>query len=720
MLSRDYLEPLSGAVKRKKFAVFDIESKHEGTQRAGFTTPFLLGAYDPLGHDYQEFRNEPHLAKRPWQERYWSPGGVIDKYLNYILQPTFNGYNIYSHNGGSFDELFLLKWLRLHHDEFDFSIVPVQSTIQKLEVWRRPEHEEDAIRYRWNFLDSMKLLPMGLERACETFGLPGKEKQDLHLPENDPSWSSYLRRDCLALAEVLEKTHDLIEHKLKGEVGMTAPSTSMKLYRRRFLGKGGCPSRIPRLAHYPHCTTKDTCTGCAHEWIRQSYYGGRTEVFRLGGENLHYYDINSSYVAAMRETMPAGDRLIEQTYRPELYEKYAGFVQCSVEIPETCDIPPLPYRSPAGKLIFPVGKFSGCWSVEELRLLEDPAVNGKITNVVQAIWFKRKPLFVEMVDELWKLRDKSLPGFDEGLSALAKLMGNSLYGKFGMKQDRTQVVFATSDCKEGACILCSEPATDEGQLCKGCEGSKPAMDTPDADVWYQKQHVDAPYIIPQIAAHITALARVRLWRFMQLVVSRGGRIYYSDTDSVITDIAMESSSELGAFKDEYPGVKLRGAFIQPKVYMLEAEGGFPDKKKPVEKWDQSKVTMKGFPRDMRTKENLEALIRGSKLTKAQRRACDNDEHVWTHLSADEGKESKRCEVCGTLGFTRLEKVRTLARVGFHRGPQMVGVKKSFKSTYDKRVLYADGSTSPLVLNESAFEEEPKSGVRAKASIANVG
>lgn len=682
MLSRDYLEPLSGAVKRKKFAVYDIESKHEGTQKAGFTTPFLLGFYDPLGHDYQEFRNEPHLAKRSWQERCYAPGGVMDKFLNYLLQPAFKGYNIYAHNGGGFDHLFLLKWLRDHRDEYDFSVVPVQSSIQKIEVWKRPEKPEDPISYRWSFLDSMKLLPMGLERACKTFGLPGKLKQDLDMQEDHPDWSKYLRQDCLALAEVLERTHELIESRLGGEVGMTAPSTSMKLYRRKYLGRGSCPKKIPRLAHYKGCTARDTCPGCSHEWVRQAYYGGRTEVFRMSGENLHYYDINSSYVAAMRETMPAGDRIVETTYNPALYDRYAGFVECTVEVPADCDIPPLPFRADSGKLIFPAGTFSGVWSVEELRLLDDPCVQGRIVSVRQAMWFKRKPLFVGMVDELWKLRDKSLPGHDEGLSALAKLMGNSLYGKFGMKQDRTQVVFAKDIQVEGICVLCSEEASDEGQLCVKCLGSKPAMPTADCDVWYKSEHVDAPYIIPQIAAHITALARVRLWQFMKLVKEAGGRIYYSDTDSVITDVSMPSTTELGGFKDEYPGVRLKGSFVQPKVYMLEADGGFPDKDKPQQEWETEKVTMKGFPKQLRTKANLAKLRAGE-----------------------------------TLSYDRLEKVRTLAREGFHRGPLMATVKKSFKSAYDKRVVYSDGSTSPIVLDQPFFsDEEPVSGVRETLAI----
>lgn len=649
----NFLEPLVGKVKRKPFVAVDIESKDGASDLAGFTRPFLIGSYDPQTRSYVEFRDEPHLRSRDWKTRYYAPGGCVDKMLTFLLSPQFRGHNIYAHNGGSFDHLFWLAWLRLHLDEFGFEVVPVQSSIQKIEVWRLPDDPDDPIKDRWTFLDSMKLLPMGLERACQTFGLPGKVEHDLNMPEEDPRWSVYLKQDCIALAEVLLKTHDLVENKLGGEVGMTAPSTSMKLFRRKYLGRDGTPSRIPRHAHWSDCKQKATCQGCAHEWVRRGYYGGRTEMFNAFGENLHYYDINSSYVAAMHEDMPVGDRYVTNELDWRWAKHHAGFVECTVEIPATCKLPPLPHRSvTTGKLMFPVGRFSGVWSTEELALLDDPYVQGRITEVRKVCWFRKKPVFRHMVEALWKLRDKTLPDYDEGLSAMGKLMGNSLYGKFGMKVERTSVVFS-HDPVENICFLCQKPAFAGGGLCDECVGSKPAMPEPDGDVWYQRKVVDAPYIIPHIAAHITALARVRIWRFMKAAMEAGGTVYYCDTDSVITDTILPSSSALGALKDEYPGKTLTGTFVQPKVYMLESEG-----------FKEPKVTMKGFPKKLRTKENLLKLQAGE-----------------------------------TLSYMNLERVRTLAKVGFHRGPQMREVKKSFKSEYDKRILHADGSTSPVILDE---------------------
>lgn len=716
----DYLSSLDGAAKRKKFITIDIESKDEDTQKPGFTRPFLIGIYD--GVEYHEFRNEPHLAHRPWKRRHIMPGGCVDKALNFLLQERYKGHVIYAHNGGSFDHLFWLAWLRQHEDEFEFEIVPVQSSIQKITVTKKVDvdlNKRKKAKIQWTFLDSMKLFPTGLDKMLQTFKLGGKVKHDLAMDENDARWTTYLRQDCVGLYEALVRIHELIEDKLGGEVGMTAPSTAMKLFRRRFLGRGDVPDHIPRHAHFSKCRMRfktkvkpGECTGCCHAYVRRAYYGGRTEPFTLGEvhaecngqgceacfgtglqamQGLHYYDLNSSYVAAMRETMPAGERYVEE--HPDginwrRHEGWIGFAECSVEIPETCHIPPLPHRAPSGKLVFPAGRFRGVWDIEELKLLDHPLVQGRILEIERIVWFKRKHLFREMVDVLWGLRDTRRPDFDEGLGALAKLMGNSTYGKFGMKQERTQILFRRFGGKDDECFLCGEPSLAPGGLCKGCEGSKPATGDPEDEVWYQQRITDAPYIIPQIAAHITTLARIALWNYLAMVVEKGGRIAYSDTDSIITDVVLPSSKELGALKDEYPGIELSGVFVQPKVYMIEESDASWSRRDPFEYMNDpnldastldgekprlgSKVTMKGFPKEVRNKANLEKLRRGE-----------------------------------TIGFSRLEKVRTLARGKFLQSPAMAKVEKSFQSKYDKRVVHADGSTGPLVideLSESYYEE----------------
>ena len=556
--SRDMLEPIRSKRKTKRFSIIDLESKDGDTQRPGFTRPFLVGLLDVQNEEYHEFRDEPHLRKRSWERRHIDPGGCIDKLMSVILTPEFAGSSFYAHNGGGFDWLFLLTWLREHQDEYGFEVMPIQSTIQVIRVWRKEEDEDEpdhlAIeedeedrpalvkgaprarpkggsgpvfgaasegrgmgrspivkrkkkRLEWEFLDSFRLIPMSLDKACQAFltkeerAKSGKIAVDLGMHEDDPRWSEYLRKDCVSLGAVMMRLEAMIEQ-LGGELGITTPSTAMKLFRRRFMGADGVPERFRRWQHWPGCRDQwnGRCAGCAHEWGRRGYYGGRTEIHEFAGENLSYYDINSSYVAAMKGDMPVGERVIDEGVldwrrHPSRGGAFSGFCECTVYVPPDCPVPSLPHRDRStGKLIFPTGRFTGVWSVEELALLDDPLVGGRVESVVMTVWYRLMPMFASMVTELWKLRDPKREGFDEGLSQFAKLLGNSTYGKFAMKQIRHTIAFAIGSPPPGTCFLCGggtsgvDDEPEPGPRARPEGGRGPVSGTPSGVGYGAKPH----------------------------------------------------------------------------------------------------------------------------------------------------------------------------------------------------------------------------------------
>jgi len=805
-----YLYPIKTKPKKRLFGTYDLETKDGRTQKAGFTRPFLCGMFDgekfwglkdlvPLRHKKKEKKGPLRLGeKRVWEEAHLEyRKGCIDKLCRRMFDKKYDGYIWYAHNGGTFDSLFILPWLtRNRHLGFEFRVIPVQSTIQSIQVTRNWRGR----KYTWTLLDSMRLLPMSLARAAKTFGLEGKDDIDLNADESDPRWESYNERDCRALFEIMKKVTHLIEEVLGAEVGITAPATSMKLFRKRFQKE-----RIPRHAHFPECEDPD-CDGCCHLWIRKGYVGGRTEIFEFSSmvqageglsvldegtveksgadwsklegkriwfqtedeesplygrsarveknmgkgrakialsephpdsapfapsnsepyevhEEIRYFDINSSYVAALCDSMPVGERVIHYGHIDwRMREQgFVGFAECRVEIPETCQIPPLPVKdSETKKLVFPAGivpdprgdKEYEVWDVDELRLLEDPFVNGKILDVGRVVWFGGKAVFKEMMETLWGLRDKKKEGYDEGLSMLAKLLGNGCYGKFAMALEREEIVFRRGRGSVWQCMICSEPLVDpellrpdmpppEEKLCESCLGSKPAGDDVDCDVWYRAKKVEPPYVIPQISAHVTSLARIRLWKFMKMVFELGGKLWMTDTDSIITNVKMPSSGELGALKDEYPGEPLRFRAVQPKVYLLEKEKPFkgehetkckkknrcdgdPDKCKcgMCHGCAHHKVTFKGLPKSRRRKDIFEILVSGLETF-----------------------------------YQRLEKVRGMARRSFDGPPQMVVVSRSIVSKYEKREVLPDGTTKPLVypMKETFFERDAKEAIERMES-----
>lgn len=669
----EVLTALLSKARERKILVYDLEAKDGDTQNAGFTRVFLAGMFD--GARFEAFRNHPDLAHAKGighVERAWQDGGCIDALMRTLLQRKFRGHYIYAHNGGGFDHLHLLPWLTSHVAEFSYVIVPIQSTIQMMKVTER------SSKQCWTFLDSMRVLPMGLDKAAKALGYEGKLNHCLDMHEDDPRWVPYLKQDNVALYNTLTRFQEIIKDEMGGELGITTPSTAMKLFRRRYMGHGKTPAMIEQHRHFKECdgltplpapsvegargggeaSAREACNACLHDWIRLAYYGGRTEVFRSRGRKLSYYDINSSYPRAMLEDMPAG---VVKQYGPKkglddfkrLERDAIGFVECEVYIPESCYLPPLPFRdeSRGGKLIFPTGIFRGVWSWDELKLLFDPLVNGKIRNITRSVWYGRKTLFFDFVKELYAYRDKKSAKYDEGMALIAKLMMNALYGKFGMNEDRREIL-----------LLGPGEATPEG-------ATFPRHASGDEDfttrVCYVEKHVTPPYVIPQISAQITSLARIRLWHCMADVVRRGGALYYCDTDSLITDLAdLPTSTELGALKNEYPGEFLDVRIGGAKMYELRREKAFDKEHLPScanfdgRTTDDAecpgcatvKVTMKGIPRKLRTPDSFQHLLDGGKVE-----------------------------------FFRLERLGAMAEKGFKVAPRMKKASKSHLGKHTKRV-----------------------------------
>jgi hypothetical protein len=616
--------PLAGDIAPRRFIVVDLESKDGASEVAGFTRPFMAGVYD--GKEFIAFTDTTRAGG--WDQWYYAPGGCVDRAMRWLLQRNHSGSFIYAHNGGGFDFFFFLPWLMSEAaSDYLFTVIPVSSTIQALKVTSRDG------RHKWTFLDSMKLIPSSLDNAAKTFGCEGKLKHDLNLPESDPRWRDYLRVDCEQLYQVLTKFHHLVEKSLGGEVGITAASTAMKTYRRAYQPFGF-------LRHKQ-----------SHEFIREGYFGGRVEVFESKGEGLSYYDLNSSYPASMLSKMPVGvaSYIPRGTPPARLTQgNHVGFVRCDITVPRDTFIPPLPVRSDGshcaeGKLIFPTGKLSGVWDWEELQYAVQTGC--KIEKCYESWWYEAQEVFADFVHSLYAFRDKARPDYNEGLAQVCKLLLNSSYGKWAMKPERRQMW-----------------RWDDPEL---PENAEPANGKEDSPIWYSLEETDACYIIPQISAHVTTLSRLTLLRYLH-EAEKHGRVYYTDTDSIVTSSRLPSSTKLGELKDEYPTAagRLRGQFFGPKVYLIDTEEG-----------DISLVKSKGVrPYQIAGKQ-----LPGESKQEYNKRVAD----VVLRMAAGEQVIEER-----------LEKIGQLARAGFGRGPRVNKVPRSMKQGDSKRRLHKDGTTTP--------------------------
>jgi hypothetical protein len=66
------------------------------------------------------------------------------------------------------------------------------------------------------------------------------------------------------------------------------------------------------------------------ETLRNSYYGGHTEVYKNKIENGYYYDINSQYPYAMLNNMPVGNPLYTDSI-DDLNNDFFGFIYANID-----------------------------------------------------------------------------------------------------------------------------------------------------------------------------------------------------------------------------------------------------------------------------------------------------------------------------------------------------------------------------------------------------
>lgn len=575
---------------------------------------------------YRYFESEPTLPEES--------GSAVDQFMRWLLaDERYRGVWLYAHNGGNFDVLYILKWMIAHAGElYRFELIPVQSTILSLEVLWKNERQKSGQGKGITFLDSFRLMSASLDKLGQAFGLGGKvpniDYDTLHLDERR---YEYLERDCTLLYRCVEHFHSLI-YNAGGDVAMTAPGVAMQSFRRKFLNEP-----IPANRHFPNCEDPE-CQGCLHAFVRSAYAGGRVEVFteRFDGPGeISMGDVNSMYPAMMLENVPI-DFSHETTGPVDIGKKeragYLGFIKCKVLVPRDSYLPPLPLRYD-GKLIFPVGTFEGTFTSTELTAhLES---GGKILEYGRAAWFRGKPIFKDYVEHWYRYRDKTAPGYTQAMDMLAKLLLNSLYGKMGMNETREKIWFNPTEDD-----FTKHDLTPISEIFHG--------------VYTEEVRVEVPYVIPHIAAWITAKARIHLWRLMADRVKAGETLFYCDTDSIVSSGSFKDASGLGGIK--LAAMAKRARFVAPKMYFMVK----PDGKEDV----KAKGFTAGFGGSAMTVDTFQAIV------------------------------DKRVKVT----VQRMRKFREALNSG-ERFPSMKTVTKGVNFLDDKREHMPDGSTRPKVIED---------------------
>ena len=281
---------------------------------------------------------------------------------------------------------------------------------------------------------------------------------------------------------------------------------------------------------------------------------------------IFWYDVNSLYPFVMKEyPMPTGKPIQFFGDIRKIDPKAFGFFFCEIIAPDNLKHPIIQTHVRVNKgirTIAPLGQWSDMIFSEEM---DNAKKYGYKFNILWGYTFERKNIFKSYVDTLYELRlkfDKTNP-----LNLVAKLLLNSLYGRFGMIDTFPDI----SIFKNKKSYLKFEKNHSDDILSIQELGEKIMVKHRSENKDLQTElygNLETHNVSIAIASAITAYARIHMSQFKN---NSNYNLFYSDTDSIYIDKPLNktlvNSKVLGLMKLE--NILNKAIFLAPKVYFLK-------------------------------------------------------------------------------------------------------------------------------------------------------
>lgn len=482
-------------------------------------TPFIWGLYTGAGMHYFE---------------------TVDKVVEAI-----RGENVivFAHNGGKFDFHLEDKTARiLDHINLREDMKLINGRLVSAKIG------QCEIRDSWN------LLPAPLREFGSKLDIDYRKLEAPVRAKHMPEIRKYLAQDCVGL--------------WNGIAGFEAQ------YGRHLTQAGAAMAQWQKISGLKQPRTD------AHFFAKFSryYHGGRVQAFEKGyiNETREIIDIRSAYPRAMLDEHPYEPGYIELAYPRSVIGSDMVKVRCR-------SAGALPYKGPHGEITFPIGGelltfYCTGWEVN--AGIETGTISE--VEIINAIRFTDRKDFSPYINHFYKARQQYRAEGNDAQAFFAKILMNSLYGKFGANPENYGNYMAV-------------PWDEKLEYAKGGElydgqkdfrfnggFGKHAVVRADLDDY--QQH----FINVATAASITGWVRAYLWRTMAAC----GKVSYCDTDCIFTDKlpeGLEIGEELGQWNHEGTATELwiagkknyyvKGKFEKGKIEKMACKGVKPDKRK---------------------------------------------------------------------------------------------------------------------------------------------
>ncbi len=387
------------------------------------------------------------------------------------------------------------------------------------------------------FVDTLNWFRESLEQLGKRLGI-----EKIKIDFDTCTWTElkvYCKNDVLILVEAFRSlTHYLVDRKIS-RLCYTIGSTAMAAY---LLGHY-------RTKIYIHNNAE------AIKMERASYKGGRTECFFLGELNEGPYyivDVNSLYPFVMRQNLyPVAYSKILHEPSLRSFRRYLKNKAAVAEVLISTDKAVYPVRRE--RTMFPVGIFAETLTTPELLY---GFKHGHIKEVRRAVLYEQAEIFTGFVDRFYKLRREFIESKDTLYDYFTKKLMNSLYGKFGQKAETWNKI---GDCP-------GEPDRTE-DLIDAVSHRRRRLRYLLGEVFELIGFDEGRHSFPAIASHVTAYARLHLYRLMQ--IAGFGNFYYCDTDSLFVNQIGKDNLADYLSNDDLGGLKLEQTTDQIIIHGLK-------------------------------------------------------------------------------------------------------------------------------------------------------
>lgn len=460
----------------------------------------------------------------------------ITQFMDYLVDniELFHQKYFYAHNGGKFDLNILIRegFISYIRDGIKFNIDDRGCTeLNGSWIGFTVLYGKNIIRFR----DSYRLLSGSLSDICKDVKTKHQKLDgDIqHHLVNINTYTNYvnggsecekadkyLMHDCLGLLEVLE----IFSEKIAQEnINMYSCLTAASLAKKSFYKN-----------YYPQNKDLYSLSNKTDQFIRNGYFGGMVQCFALGRviKPIYYYDATSLYPDQGRKNLPYSKPEYETTSFQLNHPRFKqGFIRCLVtgtkEMLGTNK--PLHAVMTEGKLEFPY--------VENVEMtLYKPEIEygkklGYTYKFIDGYRFKSRDFLKQCFEDAVEKKTKAKANGDSAMEFYYKIIANSTYGFFGFRRlDRDGIILGKD--------LYYQDYLDQGKLISFGELNE------DYQILRVKKDLPIKDVNVSVAAAITSYSRMRTYSIINKIEKLGGKVYYCDTDSIITDFNIKSSEEL--------------------------------------------------------------------------------------------------------------------------------------------------------------------------------